>query len=572
MSVTQSPIKMIHNGDLVIGMTNKKTVQSMAGYFDTTTLSSFYEQDPDKYNLGLIKLWGQQAKTSYPIYQALMEKKAMLNVSGADGSFSYDIAIKDSGKCMTIRDYSTSYPNAGLDGSNFRIALNKRYAPGVKLTVDLMYGEHQLIVTDEEPIRQIPGGWDMPVKLTDADRNASYDTSLLVSGIQYFQVGHSIFGEYGTNYENFDLMDTPTTMRCMFQLGNMSGAESYMTGRASMKFSGADASLKAKDYINELEAEANSMGEFSFITEATNVGKTAEGKVTFKKGGLHLGHTIQMLLHKKHQKSVATELLFQKAGTVQGTNGITKLNEGIFHQIRRGKLIQYGRPMGITRAHIMEAVQYIFRVSDLAEELRFVEFSVGTYAKQNMYEIFKDEINAQAPQIERWLGSDALIKNVVTGSDNLNLAFNPVRFVEAYLQGIGKVRIKHDPALDHYPGADRFQSGMHQGGLAHTAYSMVVWDVADQKYSNNNTLPQGASLVEGGDAGANMYIVKPTDGMTWFGGENGRFSSMTNSNIVSSSKYQTEGYWIFSIVAAWVKDLSRYVIIELDPSYRNGLN
>ena len=571
MSVTQSPIKMIHNGDLVIGMTNKKTVQSMGGYFDTTTLSSFYEQDPDKYNLGLMKLWGQQAKTSYPIYQALMEKKAMLNVNGADGSFTYEIAIKDSGKCMTIRDYSTTYPNAGLDGSNFRIALNKRYAPGVKLTVDLMYGEHQLIVTDEEPIRQIPGGWDMPVKLTDADREASYDTSLLVSGIQYFQVGHSVFGEYGTNYENFDLMDTPTTMKCMFQLGNMSGAESYMTGRAGMKsFSGA--SSRAKEYLSELESEANEYGEFSFITEATNVTKGENGKVGFKKGSLHLGSTIQMLLHKKHQKSVATELLFQKAGTVQGTNGITKLNEGIFHQIRRGKLIQYGRPMGITRAHIMEAVQYIFRVSELPEEMRFVEFSVGLQAKQNMYEIFKEEINAQMPQIERWLGADALIKNVVTGADNLNLVLNPVRFVECYLQGIGKVRIKHDPALDHYPGADRFQSGMHQGGLAHTTYSMVVWDVADQKYSNNKTLPQGATLVEGADAGANMYIVKPEQAMTYWGSENGRYSMESNANIVSSNKFQTQGFWIFSICAAWVADLSRYVIIELDPSYRNGLN
>ena len=571
MSVTQSPIKMIHNGDLVIGMTNKKTVQSMGGYFDTTTLSSFYEQDPDKYNLGLMKLWGQQAKTSYPIYQALMEKKAMLNVNGADGSFTYEIAIKDSGKCMTIRDYSTTFPNAGLDGSNFRIALNKRYAPGVKLTVDLMYGEHQLIVTDEEPIRQIPGGWDMPVKLTDADREASYDTSLLVSGIQYFQVGHSVFGEYGTNYENFDLMDTPTTMKCMFQLGNMSGAESYMTGRAGMKsFSGA--SSRAKEYLSELESEANEYGEFSFITEATNVTKGENGKVGFKKGSLHLGSTIQMLLHKKHQKSVATELLFQKAGTVQGTNGITKLNEGIFHQIRRGKLIQYGRPMGITRAHIMEAVQYIFRVSELPEEMRFVEFSVGQQAKQNMFDIFKDEITAQMSGIERWLGSDALVKNVVTGADNLSLELNPIRFVQVYLHGIGKVRIKHDPALDHYPGADRFQSGMHQGGLAHTTYSMVVWDVADQKYSNNKTLPQGATLVEGADAGANMYIVKPEQAMTYWGSENGRYSMESNANIVSSSKFQTQGFWIYSICASWVADLSRYVIIELDPSYRNGLN
>ena len=204
--------------------------------------------------------------------------------------------------------------------------------------------------------------------------------------------------------------------------------------------------------------------------------------------------------------------------------------------------------------------------------MRFVEFSVGTYAKQNMYEIFKDEINAQMPQIERWLGADALIKNVVTGADNLNLVLNPVRFVECYLQGIGKVRIKHDPALDNYPGADRFQKGMHQGGLAHTAYSMVVWDVADQKYSNNKTLPQGTTLVEGADTGANMYLVAPDQGTTFFGSENGRYSMESNSNIISSSKFQTQGFWIYSCIAGFVFDLSRYVIIELDPSYRNGLN
>ena len=571
MSVSQSPLKMIHNGDLVIGMTDKKTVRSMGGYFDTTTLSSFYSQDPDKYNLGLIKLWGQQSKTSYPIYQALMEKKAMMEVNGADGTFTYDIAIKQSGKCMTIRDYSAKYPNAGLDSSIFRIALNKRFAPGVVLSVDMYYGEAQVIVTDEEEIRQIPGGWELPVKLTDNDREAVYDVNLLVSGIAYQQVAHNIFGEYGTNYENFDLMDTPTTMKCMFQLGNMSGAETYMTGRAGMKsFSGAGS--WTKDYLNELEAEASNYGEMAFITEASNV-STEGGKVKFKSGSLHLGNTIQMLLHKKHQKSVATQVLFQKAGTVQGTNGTTKLNEGIFHQIRRGKLIQYGRPMGITKANILEAVQYVFRVNDIPEEQRFVEFSVGKHARQNVYEIFKSEIDAQLPMIDRWLGADGqLPKPVVTGTDNLNLKFAPVRFVECYLNGVGNVRIKHDPALDHYPGADRFQGGLHKDGLAHTSYSMVIWDVADQKYSNNNTLPQGAKLVEGGDAGANMYIVKPEAGMTFWGSENGRYSMESNSAILSSSKFQTQGFWIYSMCAAWVKDLSRYVIIELSPAYRNGLN
>jgi hypothetical protein len=101
---------------------------------------------------------------------------------------------------------------------------------------------------------------------------------------------------------------------------------------------------------------------------------------------------------------------------------------------------------------------------------------------------------------------------------------------------------------------------------------MVIWDVADQKYSNNNTLPKGAKLMEGGDAGANMYIVKPEAGLTFWGSENGRYSMESNSGIISSSKYQTQGFWIYSMCAAWIKDLSRFVIIELDPKYRSGVN
>jgi len=570
MSVTQSPLRLIHNGDMVVGMTDRKTVQSMQGYFDQTTLSAFYDQDRDKYNLGLIKLWGQQSKKTYPIYQQLMEKKAFLEVNGADGAFEYDIAIKDSGKCQTIRDMSTQ-ENAGIDNSIFYIALNKRYAPGVKLTDDLMYGE-QFYVTDEEETRQIPGGWELPVKLLTSDREATYDTSKLVSGIQFFKVGHTVFGEYGTNYENVDMIDTPTTMKCRFQLGNMSGAESFMTSRAGMKnFSGA--ATWTKDYLDTLEAEAENMGEFAFVTQATNVSVDG-GKVKFKNlKSLHLGNTIQLLLHREHQKSVSTELLFQQAGTITGTNSVQRVNEGLFRQMRRGKLIQYGRPMGITRAHIMDAVNYVFRVNDIPEEERFVEFSVGQFAKLNIYEIFKEEINAQSAQVARFMGADFQLPNkVVTGSNNMELSWGAIRFVEVYLTGIGNVRVKHDISLDSYPGADRLSKGFHGQGHAHTTYSMVIWDVADQKYSNNNKLPQGAKLMEGADAGANMYIVKPEAGMTFWGSENGRYSMESNSGITSSSKYQTQGFWIYSMCAAWIKDLSRFVIIELDPKYRSGVN
>jgi hypothetical protein len=283
---------------------------------------------------------------------------------------------------------------------------------------------------------------------------------------------------------------------------------------------------------------------------------------------------MQLLVHREHQKSVSTELLFQKAGTVKGTNGITRLNEGLWHQMRRGKLIQYARPMGITRAHIKELIEYIYRVNPhLSDMDRVVELSCGKFAAENLYQIFKEEINAQVNNIDKFLGSDRVLpSNPVTGTSLTELKLAPVRFTEVFIQGVANIRIKEDPALNYYPGADRFQSGFHSNGFAHTAYSIVVWDVASAKYSNNAKLPEGTKLVEGGDTGSNMYLVKPEGAMTYWGSENGRYHDSMTSAIVSSNKFQMQSYWIHTRVASWMKDISRYAIIELDPKVRNGFN
>lgn len=568
MSVTQSPLRSLYNGDQIVNFKSKKEVQSISGYQDMASMSSWYKQDPDKYNLGLITLWGQQAMDSYPMYKELLAKKAMMEVNGDNGTFTYEIAIKDSGKCMTVRDTSNQ-AYAGLDNSNFKIVLNRRYAPGVVLSTDAIYAE-QIIVTDEEEIKQTAEGFEHTVKLTSNDKRATYDSNLLVKGIQYFKISHNIFGEYGTNYENVDLIDTPTTMKCMFQLGNMSGAEAYITGKADRQsFSGA--ATQTKDYLDSLMGEMDTLGEYALLTDVSNIG--ADGKVKSIRN-MRIGSTMQMLVHREHQKSVSTQLLFQKAGTYRGSNGVTTMNEGIMHQIRRGKLIQYSRPMGITRAHINEAKEYVFRNNPrLADVDTYIQFSGGKYAVQNVYQIFKEEINAQFGSFEKLLGADRVLpKSPVSGASLTELTLGAVRFTSVFIPGLGNVSVKHDPSLDNYPLADRFQKGFHQGGFAHTSYSLVIWDVADQQYSNNKKIPQGAKLVEGGDSNSNIYIVKPEGAMTYWGSENGRYDNMSATDIVSSSKYQTQSFWIYSICAAWVRDLSRYCIVELQPSARKGLN
>ena len=85
-------------------------------------------------------------------------------------------------------------------------------------------------------------------------------------------------------------------------------------------------------------------------------------------------------------------------------------------------------------------------------------------------------------------------------------------------------------------------------------------------------MPQGATLIEGGDNGSNVYIVKPQGAMTRYGSENGRYDNMKVSDIVSSNKFQMQSWWIYSILAGLVLDKGRFVIIELDEKAQAGFN
>src|SRR5690606_8444371 len=126
-----------------------------------------------------------------------------------------------------------------------------------------------------------------------------------------------------------------------------------------------------------------------------------------------------------------------------------------------------------------EAVEYVFRNNpNLPEEQRRIRFNAGKFAIENMYAIFKEEVNAQLGGLAGLLGADRVLsKNPVSGTSLLEQRLEPVRFTEVYIMGIGNVEVKHDPSLDYYPGADRLSRGMHQNGYAHTTYSMVIYDV-----------------------------------------------------------------------------------------------
>lgn len=570
MSVTQQNIPTIHNGDQVIMFTGAKDVKTIQGYQDLPSMYSWYSEDPDKNHLGLMSLWGQQAQASYPMYRELLQAKAVIEVNGFDGGFTYDLPVKDYSGVYTTRDMSwQAYP--GQDGGEFKIVLSSEYTTGDILTNDAEFGQ-QIIVSGSEPVQKMGDGFEHTVKLVDTDKETWYMASNLAKGISYYKVNHAVLGEYGTNFSHVDMINTVGKMRCEFNLGSIRGVEAYVTGMADKKsFSGATAA--AKDYINTLAQEASNLGELAVLTNT----KMHGGKTMPDMSTARIGTTMEFLVHRELEKLTAQALLFQRAGVVRDSNGVARLNEGLWHQLRRGKIIKYGRPGGITRNHLKEAAEYIFRANpDKPIIERKIRFRAGKFAYQNILDIIKDEVASQNAGLNAQMllsaQSGVLPKPVITGTDLMNLAYNPVRFTSVLVPQVGYVEVVEDTSLNQQPMTDRLQKGVHPGGVAHTAYSLVIWDVEDQMYSNNEDLPTGTKLIKEGTNKSNIFLVKPEGEMTYWGSSNGRYNVRHAGDIVSSHKQMGQEFWAYNSIGIWVRDLTKFIMIELDEKARKGFN
>jgi len=560
MSIIQQGQPDLFNGDQVIKFTSAKKVKSIQGYQDLPSMEAWYKEDPTKRHLGMQKFFGNQVGVATGIFPELLSSKSIMEVNGLGGSFTYDVPIIEASSFMTTRDLSSQI-KPGLDSSTFKIALNREFTTGDILTNDAEFGQQVLVTA--EVVEQKGDSYIHTVTLVTNDKTEYFLPSNLAKGLQYFKLNHAILGEYGTNYSHVDLPNTVGHMTCEYTLGDLRGVEAYVTGVADKKsFSGAAAS--SKEYLNKLQAEAQKMGELAVIMDVD--------KATRKTlpGSARIGATMQFLVFRELERLTAQALLFQRAGTYRSSNGVTRLNEGLWHQLRRGKVIKYARPGGITKTHIKEAVEYIFRKNPYKRyEDRRVKFKCGLEALNNVLEIFSDEVNSQLDRLPQFMGADRNIPNPISGPLH-ELKMDFIRFTEVYLPQIGYVKLEHDPNLDYTIMQDRLSAGFHGNGKAHTTYSMVIWDAEDQMYSNNAEMPKGANIIEGGNSEANVFLVKPEGEMMYWGTSHGRYSINKASDIVSSYKQIGQEFWAWNSCSIWVRDVTKFVMIELNEASRKG--
>jgi len=550
---------LVRNGNALINVQPLTTTAlvNQQGWQDASTLYTWFQDDPLKNHLRLQSWFGQQEMQKMPLFQDVLAHDAVLEVNGWDGKFTYDYPVETDNRLKTIDDYSSQGSYIGVDGTTFKIALNRELGAGTTLTCDGLDGD-ELIVSDVEPVVDLGYGFEHTVILNTNDPEKAYPSELLQKEIEYFETGHGI-AEWGERLGLVHMPSPTTYMTSEFELGSPMGYETFFSGKAdSVNLSEGTAS--SLEFIKELESFYSKGQELVLMKDNS---PNANHKYT-------VGTILEMLTINKFNRTMSVKLMFQRGSTVKTQKGTVRYNEGLWHQFQRGYKITYGKRGGITREHIKKARDYVFKANPYKETVSSrIKFKCGSEAFNNVLEIFKDEVNEQLSNLATLLGSDRLLPENPVSGDLFNLKLKPVRFTEVLLPGIGMVEIEEDHSLNYTNVTDKNLSGMNPNGTDYTTYSMIIWDAADQQYSNNQDMPKGTSRVGNNDT-ANIYMVTPKGNKIYWGRENGRYDMTRASDIVASAKTMHSSFFIYGFGAMWMKDPSKYVVIELKKSARKG--
>lgn len=555
------------NGDAVVDIRTTTVDKATAlvnsqGSQDFSTLSTWYNEDPLNNHMKLQSYFGQQSESaSLPLFQDVIKHDAILELNGwaTNSKFTYDLPIETDTHMKTVDDTSDQQ-YCGADGSTFRIVLNRELAPFSSISCQGMDGDI-LVISEAFPVRNVGIGYEHYVTLagSEQDPDAVYPSHLLKKDIQYFEIGSSALAEYSEKLSLVHMPQGTNYMTCEFYLGNGQGVETFVTGMADsvdLRFG----STHTKDYIKEIEQMYKKGNEV-----VLGMQKLSNGAHKYT-----IGSIMEMLAIQKFERNMNTSLLFQKGFTQSTSKGFLRFNEGLWRQMRRGFIITYGKRGGITLEHIKKIRDYVFKANptkDVKDSI--IRFKAGTEAFNNIDTLIQREFNVQLQQIAPLLGSDRVTPVNPVSGDLYNLKLELIRAKTVNVPGIGWIEVMEDKSMNYINVTDKNLRGMNPNGMDYTTYSAIIWNANDQTYSNNGDLPKGVTKV-GNDNEANIYMVVPKADKVYWGRENGRYSMNSATDILASARTMHTSFFIYGFGAMWMKDPSKFVMLELEQSARKG--
>jgi hypothetical protein len=498
-------------------------------------------KDAEPMDLGPVDIWAMTQKVEMPLYQmSSFGGKNVINVDNVRGEYKWQTPVAQD-LAYIIEDIEPQNLAKGVDGTTFKIKLNKReFGHGDIITYD-KYNGVELYVVPEEDILPIGDGFIYTVQLVNNDNYKFLDNKYLTNGTKFFRKG-SARGEYG---ERFSDIQTKSGFREFYNY--VGGAEAHVhysiSSRADMMIKGgmnADGTVP----VTEIWRNFDKSMDPSISNIEDMVAKMGKDYVKRAIGNGDLSRTFLTSMEAAHLTKIATDietyLMWGHGGRLRqdGPDDL-RLSVGLWKQLDSSFKRVYNKSsfsLELFRSELYNfyAGRVEFQGPDPKRQL-IVQTGIGGMRMVN--EAIKREAASSNLNI---LAAD--IGAITNKGMDLGFGFAYTSYIIPFL---ANVKFVLNPAFDNIHTND-IENPIIDGNPL-SSYSFIIFDITD----NTND---------------NIYLLKLSwDNQLKWWYQNGTMDYMGRSQGFQSSG-QFNGYRVYmtqTMPAIWVKDPTKVLKIVM---------
>ena len=495
-------------------------------------------------DLGPVDIWAMAQKVEMPLYQlSSFGGKNIIMVDNARGEYKWQTPISQELPYI-IEDIEPSNVNKGIDGTTFKIKINRReFGHGDIITYDKYNGCEMYITVDD--ILPLGDGFIYTVQLVNNDNYKFLDNKYLANGTKIFRKG-SARGEYG---ERFSDVMTRAGFREFYNF--VGGAEAHVhysvSSRADLMIKGglnADGTVPVTEIWRNFDKQMDPS-----ITKIEDM-VSVMGKDYVKKAVANgtLTRTFMTTMESAHLTKVATDietyLMWGHGGRIkQDGPDDMRLSVGLWKQLDNSFKRVYNNSnftLELFRGELYNfyAGRIEFQGPDPKRQL-IVQTGMGGMRMVNQA-IKQEAVNSGLVlQAAENAGIGA-----ITGKNAMDLNFG-FSFTSYVIPFLANVKFVLNPAFDNLHTND-IENPIIDGNPL-SSYSFVIFDITDT----------------GND---NIFMLKLSwDNQLKWWYQNGTMDYMGRSQGFQSSG-NFNGYRVMmtqTMPAIWVKDPTKVLKIVM---------
>jgi len=429
-------------------------------------------------DLGPVELWAQVKKAEMPLYQmSSFGGKNVIEVEHPRGEYKWSTPVSEEMPFM-MEDLDPSNTAKGLDGTPFKVKMNKRvFGHGDIITYDKFNGK-ELFITEED-ILDMGDGTIYTVALVNFDSDGVFDNQFLTDQTPFFRVG-SAKGEYGEKYS--DMTTSHTTREFYNFVGNSEAHVHYsISSRVALMAKGgmnADGAVPVTEIWKDLTVTNNdpAINSLEGLVKAKGLDYVKEGKAN--------GNIVKSFITKleaAHLSKIAydieTYLMWGKGGRIKqdGPDDL-RLSVGLWKQLDLSFKHVYNKSdfrLDIFRSELFNFYngKVDFQGPDSKRQL-VVQTGMGGMR------IINEAIKREA--FSSGLTMNAKDLDAVTGS-GLDLGFG-FSFTEYHIPFLANIKFVLNPAFDNLQNND-IENPIIDGHRL-SSYSFIVFDITESGNDN----------------------------------------------------------------------------------------